>query len=73
MAKVSLEPSPEAVSLSQVWVKFEQCTIMELRRSSHYEGFENNSERDIKNVSQIDYLFPLIRNLEKFWKTCNEI
>ena len=27
---------------------------MELRRSSHYDGFEINSERDIKNVFQID-------------------
>ena len=28
---------------------------MELRRSSHYDGFESNSERDIKSVFQIDY------------------
>ena len=27
---------------------------MELRRSSHYDGFESNSERDIKSVFQID-------------------
>ena len=26
-----------------------------LRRSSHYDGFEINSERDIKSVFQIDY------------------
>ena len=30
---------------------------MELRRSSHYDGFESNSERDIKSVFQIDYQF----------------
>ena len=28
---------------------------MELKRSFHYDGFENNSERDIKSVFQIDY------------------
>ena len=28
---------------------------MELRRSSHYDGFEINSEKDIKNVFQIDH------------------
>ena len=27
---------------------------MELRRSSHYDGFEIDSEGDIKNVFQID-------------------
>ena len=30
---------------------------MELRISSHYDGFESNSERDIKSVFQIDYYF----------------
>ena len=30
---------------------------MELRRSSHYDGFESNSERDIKSVFHIDYQF----------------
>ena len=30
---------------------------MELRRGSHYDGFEINSERDIKSVFQIDYQF----------------
>ena len=30
---------------------------MELRRSYHYDGFEINSERDIKSVFQIDYQF----------------
>ena len=28
---------------------------MELRRSSHYDGFESNSERNIKSVFQIGY------------------
>ena len=51
---------------------------MELRRSSQYDGFESNSERDIKNVFQIDYYLSinqseLIRNLDKFWKPCNII
>ena len=27
---------------------------MELRRSSHYDGFKSNSERDIKSVFQTD-------------------
>ena len=40
---------------------------MELRRSSHYDGFENNSERDIKTVFQIDYQF----TDEKSRKACN--
>ena len=30
---------------------------MELRGSFHYDGFESNSERDIKSVFQIDYQF----------------
>ena len=28
---------------------------MDLRRSWHYDGFESNSERDIKIIFQIDY------------------
>ena len=46
---------------------------MELRRSSHYDGFESNFERDIKSVFQIDGISSLMRNLEKFWKACNKI
>ena len=48
---------------------------MELRRSSHYDGFESNSESDIKIVFQIDVAnnqSELIRSLEKFWKACNK-
>ena len=30
---------------------------MELRRSSRYDGFDSNSERDIKSIFQIDYQF----------------
>ena len=37
---------------------------MELRRSSHYDAFESNSERDIKRVFYIGYQFgSLVRNL----------
>ena len=49
---------------------------MELRRSSHYDGFKSNSERDIKSVFQIDVAnnqTELMRNLEKFWKVCNKM
>ena len=49
---------------------------MELRRSSHYDGFKSNSERDIKSVFQTDVAnneSELTRSLEKFWKTCNII
>ena len=30
---------------------------MELRKSSHYDGFESNFERGIKSVFHIDYYF----------------
>ena len=33
------------------------CIIMELRKSAHHDGFESNSERDIKSIFQIDYYF----------------
>ena len=49
---------------------------MELRRSSHYDGFNSNYEMDIKSVFQIDVTnnqSELMRSLEKFWKLCNEI
>ena len=49
---------------------------MELRGSFHYDGFESNSERDIKSVFQIDIAdnqSELMRDLEKFWKACNKI
>ena len=49
---------------------------MELRRSSHYDGFKSNSERGIKSVFQIGVANnqpELMRSLEKFWKTCNKI
>ena len=42
---------------------------MELRRSSHYDGFKSNSERDIKSVFQIDVAnnqSELMRSLETF-------
>ena len=45
---------------------------MKLRGSSHYDGFESNSEGDIKVVFQIDISSPM-RSLEKFWKACNKI
>ena len=35
---------------------------MELKRSSHYDGFESNFERDIKSVS---VYFRLISSLRK--------
>ena len=51
---------------------------MELRRSSHYDGFKSSSERDIKSVGmfQIDVAnnqSELMRSLEKFWKAYNKI
>ena len=30
---------------------------MELKRSSHYDGFESNYERDNESVFQLDYYF----------------
>ena len=48
---------------------------MELRRSSHYDGFKSNSERDIKSVFQIDAAnnqTELMRSLDKFSKACNK-
>ena len=42
---------------------------MEFRRISHYDGFQSNSESDIKSVFQIDVAnnqSELIRSLEKF-------
>ena len=55
LTKVSFEPNPAEVFLSYVRVKFWLRTIIELTRSSHYDSFESNSERDIKSVFQIDY------------------
>ena len=49
---------------------------MELRRSSHYDGFKGNSVRDIKSLFQIDVAnnqSELMRSLEKFWKACKKI
>ena len=48
---------------------------MELRRSSHYDGFKSNSESDIKSVFQIvaNNQTELMRSLQKFWKACNKI
>ena len=49
---------------------------MDLRRIFHYDGFKSNSERDMKSVFQTDVAnnqSELMRNLEKFWKACNEI
>ena len=49
---------------------------MELRRSSHDDGFKSNSEKDIKSVFQIDVAnnwSELMRSLVKFWKACHEI
>ena len=49
---------------------------MELRRSSQYDSFEINSERDIKSISDwllAHYSLIMMRILEKFWKACNEI
>ena len=45
---------------------------MELRKSAHHYGFENNSERDIKSVFQIDYYFTdeksreIVESLQKY-------
>ena len=38
-------------------VNFYMCTILELRRSSNYDGFEINFERNIKSVFQNDCQF----------------
>ena len=49
---------------------------MELRRSSHYDVFKSNSEKDINSVFQIDVVnnqSELMRSLEKFWKAWNKI
>ena len=49
---------------------------MKLRRSSHYDCYKSNSERNIKSVFQIDVAnnqSELMRSLEKFWKACNKI
>ena len=43
---------------------------MELRRSSHYDGFESNSESYIKSEFQIDYWFTDKKSRE-IWKACN--
>ena len=48
---------------------------MKLRRSSHYDGFKSNSERDVKSVFQIDIAnnqTELMRSLDKFWQACNK-
>ena len=45
---------------------------MELRRSSHYDGFKSNSERGIKSVFQIDVAknqTELMRSLDKFFES----
>ena len=44
---------------------------MELRKSFHYDGFEINSERDIKSISDwlsVHHSLILMRILEKFGK-----
>ena len=49
---------------------------MELRRSAHYDGFEINSERDIKSISDWLLVHPsliMMRILERFWKAGNKI
>ena len=49
---------------------------MQLRISSHYDGFEINSERDTKSISDsllVHHSLILMRILEKFWKACNKI
>ena len=49
---------------------------MELRKSAHYDGFEINSERDIKSISDcllVHHSLIMMRILEKFWKACNKI
>ena len=43
-----------------------------IEKKFHYDGFEINSERDIKSVLQI-IISSLMRSLEKFWKACNKI
>ena len=45
---------------------------MEFRRSLHYDGFESNSERDIKIVFRL-IISSLMTSLDKFWKPCNKI
>ena len=47
-----------------------------MRKSSQYDSFEINSERDIKSISDwllAHYSLIMMRILEKFWKACNEI
>ena len=39
---------------------------MELRRSFHYDGFESNTERDIKNLFRIGYQFTDEKSREIF-------
>ena len=49
---------------------------MELTRSSHFDGFEINSEKDFKSISDwllVHYSLIMMRILEKFWKACNKI
>ena len=49
---------------------------MELRRSAHYDGFEINSERDIKSISDwllVHHSLIMMRIPEKFWKDFNKI
>ena len=49
-----------------------------IEKKFHYDGFEINSERDIKSVFQIgseftDHDEKSSELLEKFWKACNKI
>ena len=45
--------------------------MMEWKRSSHFNGFESNFEKDIENVFQIDQFTD--EGSEYFWKACNKI
>ena len=42
-----------------------------IEKKFRYDGFEINSERDIKSCRLI--ISSLMRSLEKFWKACNKI
>ena len=44
-----------------------------IEKKFHYDGFEINSERDIKSFDYRLIICSLMRSLEKCWKACNKI
>ena len=54
--KKVLEPNSEVYSISELSVgKILTVHHHGIEKKFHYDGFEINSERDIKSVLQIDY------------------